>query len=197
MSELDLPLNYLASRPAKSFALALLRAHIQAINPARSLDAGCGELRTRHMFPGEYVGITLNKDAYLAGLERPENKGFLSTVHIIDLREDFSFLGTFDLCVCTNMLMYIEDGVDVIRRLADRVKPGGCLIFTDGIEQLAAYEPVRSLFSSWDVFYWGRPAGLVSMKKTDTFFKHMKSEMEGSDALDGQSHFYVLATGRV
>lgn len=45
--------HWLSHIPAKSYLFHLMRADIEACAPARSLDAGCGELRNFWMFPGE------------------------------------------------------------------------------------------------------------------------------------------------
>jgi hypothetical protein len=125
---LDRPLS---PNPSKNYILNLLSHHIARANPSVSLDAGAGagELRNLWMFPGKYVGISHRRDTYCRGLKRPPNPQVIQkrgrpAVYLVRLESDFSFLGSFDLCVSTFTLGYVADRLDVITRLSERVAAG-------------------------------------------------------------------------
>src|ERR1700749_3013219 len=110
----DLSRTWLAPRPSKNYIFHVLHRHIQEANPARSLDAGVGELRNFWMFPGKYVGITHNRVAYHRGMARlttPQPVPDICTPLLTDssqhptvfqmrMESDFSFMEDFDLVVC-------------------------------------------------------------------------------------------------
>jgi hypothetical protein len=92
-----------APNPAKNYMYQLLYRYIQAAKPTRSLDAGVGAMRNAWMFPGEYVGITHNRDAYFHGLQSPSVQNAIAKhgppeVYLMRLESDFGFLAPW-ICV--------------------------------------------------------------------------------------------------
>ena len=187
----------LSERPAKAYAFSLLKAHIADICPRRSLDAGCGELRNRWMFSGEYVGITHNRSAYFMGLKRGENEGLQSEVYAMRLETDFSFLGTFDLVVSTQTLIYVEDPLAVVRRLSDRVGHGGSLIFDYKLEE--GSEKFRSVlatdYANVDIVYYGFE-DCFDVAPKDRLFELVEREMKAPNLPDNHGWFYLIARNK-
>lgn len=202
----------LSNRPSKNYMFHLLYRDIVAHNPARSLEAGAGQLRNFWMYPGAYVGISHNRPAYFRGLTRGLNRPLIRKngppeVYLMRLERDFSFLGLFNLCVCTQTIFYVDNPVDVGRRLAERLDKGGALILDDEIERLDQYIAVLApLFETLDVTFWGfgdadreipdmpaLPNAPAPQRFTDLF----EAEMRAPNQREGHAHFYLHARGRL
>jgi hypothetical protein len=79
------------------------------------------------------------------------------TFHVQDLNEDFHHIGSFDLVVCTGTTMYLQDPVDVVRRLALLLNLGGTLLFDLDVGHFSALNAsgLDALFESATCFpYW-------------------------------------------
>jgi hypothetical protein len=208
---LDLSTHWHAPRPSVNYMLHLLAHHINSLNPLRSLDAGAGELRNYWMFPNHYVGISRNRAEFFRGMEimftpqiqlvkpRPE-------VYLMRLESDFSFLGEFDLCVCTRTIFYVADRFDVLQRLSARVKEGGALIFDDDIVHLDRYlDLLNDQYESISVIYWaldGCNETCPNMpewsheKPPETFIRLTDKEMHAPNCRDGHSRFYLFGQNK-
>lgn len=210
--QIELLKPWLTASPAKNYFYHLL-AHIgRQVAPRRTLDAGAGRLRNMWMFPRGYVGIGLSRADFSFGLRNPPNpavlaKGFKPEMYVMPLQEDFSFLGAFDLCVCTNTAMYVPDRDDLLVRLHDRVKRGGALLFEDKVEWLESYLALlHGKYKNLQVVYWGYQDGLDlhdDMPKqfqhppTPRFVEMTMREMAAPNTREGHAHFLLIATGKV
>ena len=147
-----------ALNPAKNYMLQLLWHRILELQPERSLDAGAGALRNCWMFPGQYVGISLNKPAFYKGLSlyrQQVGSGPTPLVYLMRLQSDFSFLGLFDLCVSTGTLEYVPEREDVVGRLSKAVRRGGSLIVSDEIRWLESYiKLLEPHYRQLEIVYW-------------------------------------------
>jgi SAM-dependent methyltransferase len=192
------------NNPAKNYFFNLLYQDIAAARPARALDAGMGRLRNYWMFPGKYVGIGRHKAPAVQGIELAEHVAMmrergLPELYLMLLESDFSFLGEFDLCVSTFTLCYAKDSVDVVCRLAERLRPGGTLLFQDTPEKAARYlEALAPHFEEVEAIYWGMPHTNFFMEPFDKprFTELQREEMEAPNTPDGHSELYIRATGK-
>jgi len=199
---------WLSESPSKNYLFHLLHHDIRSCSPSRSLDAGAGELRNYWMFPGHYVGISHNRPAYARGLVRGFNPNIVREkgppeVYLMRLERDFSFLGLFDLCVCTQTIAYMDNPIDVAGRLADRVKAGGTLILDDIIEREGQYRAaLADKFDDIEVIYWGRSGSdiyfknmpkLANMPVPDDFRDLYELETSAPNEPAGHSRLYLRA----
>lgn len=196
----------LSNNPSKNYFFHLLYRDIQQRNPSRSLEAGMGELRNYWMYPGDYVGIGTQRDSYFAGLGRGFNRKLIlergpPVAYLMRLESDLSFLGLFDLCVCTNTIMYVDDQIDVATRLAARVAKGGDLILDDVVGRRQEYLAVMApLFESIELVYWGygesygelsdQPA-LANQPPTQRYLDLFNAEMNAPNVPEGHRGFYL------
>jgi SAM-dependent methyltransferase len=202
---------WLSPNPSKNYLFHLLLQDIRSLNPQRSLDAGTGELRNYWMFPGAYVGISHNRPAYFRGLVRGFNKALIAEkgapeVYLMRLEREFSFLGLFDLCVCTQTIDYAENPIDVGLRLAARVKPGGSFLLDDVVERAPAYIAALSdAFERLEIVYWGHAAANINFKNMPAlanqppppdFTALFEREMTAANEPEGHNHFYLRASGK-
>lgn len=199
----QVPLRPLFStHPAKNYAYHLLALHAAELKPNKVLDAGCGKLRNLRHFSGGYVGITLQAMFYFSGLERPENQDWIRThgqplAYIVPLESDFSSVGAFDLCICTNTLSCVETKKDIVTRLAERVNTQGSLIVSDERESLPdVLDALSPAFTSLTLIYYGSERTNRFEPDSSTSFALSLEEMNASNTPAGHSHFYVLATGK-
>jgi len=65
-----------------------------------------------------------------------------STLVVTDLNPDFAFLGWFDLVVCTSTVCSFTDPARTLKRLAERVASGGCVLFDVTIQMFAGLKEV-------------------------------------------------------
>lgn len=201
----------LSNKPSKNYLFHLLYRDIVAHNPSRSLEAGTGQLRNYWMYPGRYVGISHNRAAYFLGLTRGLNRRLIETrgapeVYLMRLERDFSFLGLFDLCVCTQTIFYLDDYIDVARRLGQRVVQGGALILDDNIARVDEYvAALAPLFATIDVTFWGfgdadeEIAGMPALPNVpppQRFTDLFEAEMRAPNEKAGHAHFYLHARDR-
>jgi hypothetical protein len=216
----DMSRHWLAPRPSKNYIFHLLHHHIQTVNPARSLDAGVGELRNFWMFPGRYVGITHNRITYLQGMARltvPQPQPDICTPLLTDpsqyptvfqmrLESDFSFLEDFDMVVCTQTIFYVEDRLDVLRRLSQRVKRGGSLIVDDHVESAADFvAAVEADYEDVQIVYHGfencgatfkKMPKLRNMVPEPQFMELCYREMTAPNRPEGHTSFYMIARNK-
>jgi hypothetical protein len=193
------------NNPAKNYIFNLLYHDIQAANPGRSLDAGMGRMRNFWMFPGKYVGIGVKKADTESGLRLEDNIAVMRErgepeLYLALLEKDISFLGDFDLCVSTFTLIYVEDKLDTVARLSDRVRRGGTLLFQvpalgTGEEYLRLLSPH---YDTVEIVYWGMAHTNFFMEPFDKpRFKELeRAEMEAPNTPEGHSDFYVRAFGK-
>ncbi len=188
-------------KPARNYVLHLLHTHIKMVSPASSLDAGAGELRNYWMFPGKYVGIALSRPAYFLGLERAEYRKLatnkiLPEVYLMRLESDFSFLGSFELCVSTFTLEYVQDRFDVVQRLSDRVSQNGSLIVEGPLSTLERHmKQIEPCYTDIKVVYWGLHGW--DRKMTGAEFEHATfREIFAPNVAAGHERFYLFARGK-
>ena len=194
-----------------NYMLHLLAYHIKSINPLRSLDAGVGELRNYWMFPHQYVGLDNNRANFFTGIKRPPTPQLLLVkprpeVYLMNLESDFSFLGEFDLSVCTRTIAYVADRFDVVQRLSARVKKGGALIFDDYIEHLDRYLALlHDEYESISVIYCGfegcdevcaNMPNWAHKKPPEAFLQLTHKEMHAPNVREGHSRFYLFAQNK-
>jgi len=90
----------------------MLAKDIADLAPKTVLDAGAGILRTLHLFPpGSYTGVGLKMEELEEGLTDQADfiaKHGAPALIATDLNNDFRFLGTFDLVVCTGAAVYFD-----------------------------------------------------------------------------------------
>lgn len=187
-----------APYPGKNYAYQLLAYHVEILAPRRTLDAGCGELRTFSIYPGEYVGITHNRPVFYQGVVK--NQGLIAVrgfpeVYLMRLESDFSFIAPVDLAVCTFTIGYVDGRIDVLRRLAQRVRHGGSLIFTDDTEfQSEMLNVLEAEFEQIEVTYFGLENRFVSDPRE--LIDLTAAEMAAPNTPDFHSQFYVRAVGK-
>jgi hypothetical protein len=207
----NLVTGWCAERPSLNYMFHLLFHHINSLNPQRSLDAGAGELRNYWMFPNHYVGIGHERAEFFKGMKRPPTPELMLVkprpeVYLMRLESDFSFLGEFDLCVCTRTIFYVDDRFDVIQRLSARVKDGGALIFDDYIEHVDRYLALlKDQYEDVSVVYWGLE-GCNELcpnmptwsheKPPEAFTKLTHKEMFAPNRREGHSRFYLFAQNK-
>jgi SAM-dependent methyltransferase len=192
------------NNPAKNYFFNLLYQDIAAVRPARALDAGMGRLRNYWMFPGKYVGIGRHKIPAMQGIELPEHVAMMQErgipeLYLMLLESDFSFLGEFDLCVSTFTLCYAKDSVDVVSRLAERLRPGGSLLFQDTLEKTEQYlKALAPHFEHVEAIYWGMANTNFFMEPfvKPEFSALQRQEMEAPNTPEGHSDVYIRATGK-
>jgi len=205
---IDLGCKLLAHSPSKNYLFHLLARYIGEFKPAHSLEAGVGQLRNFWMYPNRYVGITHNRPEFFRGLKRSPNgrviekRGF-PEVYLMRLESDFSFLGSFDLCVCTNTIDYINDHMDVLQRLSDRVGSGGSLLVEDTVGYVDTYRKALSRhYEQIDIVYWGfkecdQPQHFLysatEVGPTPEFLELFKKEMDAPNIPDGHDRFFLIA----
>jgi hypothetical protein len=190
----------LSKRPFKNYILNLLKAHIDAVQPSVSLDAGCGDLRNRWMFPGRYVGITHSTRYHEQALARGKNKELESTVYAMRLENDLSFLGDFDLVVCTNALgfggMPIETQGDIVQRLSERVQLGGALIFNGTVALLPFCERIAADYDFANVVFTGTPDRYEPRQINDEWLELVRQEMLAPNVQGDHKEVYMFASGK-
>lgn len=206
----DLSTHWHAPRPSVNYMFHLLAHHIKSVNPRRGLDAGAGELRNYWMFPNNYIGISHNRADYFRGMKttvphlltvKPKPK-----VYLMRLESDFSFLGEFDLCVCTRTLLYVADHVDVVRRLSERVDKGGALIVENEIAHVDRYLALlNNQYEDVSVTYWAYD-GCNEMcsdmpewsdtKPPQAFIDLTNREMHAPNVREGHSRFLLFAKNK-
>jgi hypothetical protein len=189
-----------AKNPSRNYVYNLLYRHIEQVTPERSIDAGCGELRNRWMFPGTYLGITDQHAGYFKGLIRVAKSPLLRegemTVYLMRLEGDFSFLAPVDLAVCTYTMAYIEDCGDLARRLADCVNKGGSIFLQGDLKALdAVLHAVEPLFDDSQVVYTGTE-GLNEWDFSGRKFEMTRLEMRMPNRAEGHEHFTLIARGK-
>jgi len=197
-----------SQNPSKNYLFHILANDIRILGPSRSLDAGVGELRSFWMFPGQYVGITHSKKDFMRGRQRPPTKELIASgrtpeVYLMRLESDFSFLGTFDVCVCTNTLPYIQDHVGLVKRLSARVRGGGSLIVENSVRYLPGYiEAIGAEYEDVDVVYWGYKDCDVLLENvsawgneppTEQFLELTLKELNAPNMAEGHAYFYLHA----
>jgi len=199
----QIPLMKLSDNPSKNYVFNLLRHHIAEINPARALDAGCGDLRNLWMFPGTYVGITAHRFTFELALQREPNpqiiqKRGLPTIYVMRLETEFSFLGAFDLCVSTFTLIYLKDPVHVIARLSERVKQGGALIVQLGPEYHArAMAVLEPHYASVEAVFCGAPELNTFADRSDAQIEELtRAEMAAPNVPGEHAYLYICARGK-
>jgi hypothetical protein len=195
----------LTTNPAKNYIFNLLQHDIAAADPARSLDAGAGELRNFWMFPGQYFGISHRKATFLRGLQYEVNAEIIAErgmphVYLQRLESDFSYLGAFDLVACTFTLEYVQDRLSAALRLSDRVSRGGtCLLegeLKDGGARIV--EAIAPLYDRVHVTYWGTPATnrLLENFSDPAFVPLTQQELRTANVPEGHDRFYISAFGK-
>lgn len=113
----------------------------------RPLDIGCGAgdlsfLLAKLVGPaGEVVGIDRSAEAIALAQKRAHDAG-LHNVHFVtgDIGE-FASNATFDAIVGRLVLMYLDDPVPQLRKLARNLKPGGTFAFHEIYVQGASSHP--------------------------------------------------------
>lgn len=204
---LDLSKGVLSANPSKNYWMHLMFHHIKEASPARSLDAGVGQLRNFWMFRGKYVGITHNRPAYFRGLQQTPNPQLIAKrgepeVYLMRLQSDFSFLGLFDLCVCTQTLLYVDYSLDVLSRLSEVVGKGGTLIIDAAAAHAEAFQAVLSPhYDSVDTVYYGyegcnafddaAPTPDLAAQ-SEQFMMLTEREMNAPNVAEGHSNFYMI-----
>ena len=178
---------------------------IENAAPIRALDAGCGRLRHLGMFRYYYVGISHDVADCLAGLQEDYNvvplaSGEKPEIYLMRLESDFSFLGPFDMCVCTDTIYYVQDPLDLVIRLANLVQKNGALILSDiDLARLPDYLALlKHRFADIETIYWGH-ADLNRYDKAwseEDIRKLTRAEMEKPNTPDQHSHFYIRASGK-
>lgn len=115
----------------------------------RALDAGCGpgevmRLMARRVGPeGHVTGIDIDAKVGNYGLSRlqAEETGNFA-FHSTDLTKGEDVPGApFDLVFCRFLLIHMDDPVDMVRRLAALVKPGGTLVVMDYVMDAMQVSP--------------------------------------------------------
>ena len=123
---------------------SLLFSDIKRFNPKRALDAGAGKLRNFRFFPPHsYTAVGLTMKSLEEGRESQRQlaaKRGEPTLIEANLDLDFSFLGTFDLVVCTGTAILLENASDTFVRLAHHITSGGNLILDMPINLFSSLE---------------------------------------------------------
>ncbi len=203
-----------ATSPSKNYVFNLLYTFIQEQRPNRSLDAGTGELRNRWMFPGEYFGITVENEGYYRGLELAKahfiQQTGPTTVYLMYLEDDFSFLAPMDLTVCTHTISYVRNRPDAIARLAGVVRLGGAMFLSNSIihpgtaadaapadclaEAIAVLEP---LFDDLEVVFCAAEGFEADLKDTPDQVRGLTTlEMNMPNTREEHTEFCIMARGK-
>jgi len=194
----------LSPRPAKNYIRNLLFRDIASLRPTTSLDAGAGDLANYWMFPGKYCGVGKHLERLKEGIAHAHNKKFFEqrgfpSLYRLDLDKDISFLGPFDLCVCTETIFYLDDPVSAVRRLIDTVRQGGNLIMDDRyLDRFDDYVDVlSSSFQDVTITFWGFDDLMRLKHVTNNKMKELsETEMRAPNIQSIHSALYIKATNK-
>jgi hypothetical protein len=192
-----------ANNPSKNYVFNLLYRVIQEANPARTLDAGTGELRNRWMVPGTYLGITIHAAEILKGIARnkkaPIHQTGATEVYVMRLENDLSFFSPVDISLCSYTIGYVADRAHVLRHLAGVVRQGGSLFLQDEVAALDTalslmdplFEDIQVVYTAYEGLYMPDYNG----SKTEVL-DLTKMEMRAPNRAEGHEHFCLIAKGK-
>lgn len=116
--------------------------------PGRLLDIGCGPgyfgANCKQNGATEVVGIEIRPDQAEAARQYLD-RVICGDIEIIDLPFEQAY---FDTIVCADVLEHLVDPWGTLRRLADKLKPGGCVLAS--VPNVAHYDVwLNILLGSW------------------------------------------------
>ena len=194
----------LSANPSKNYILNLLRAKIQEFAPTQSLDAGTGLLRNYWMFPGDYTGTSISMSEVRSALadkriQRQIAKRSTPRIFLTRLDSDLSYLGSFEMCVCTHTLSYVSDAAQSVRNLSRLVVKGGTLILQGEIEELSSIlNELGGDYADIEIVYYGIPQSDYQLPAYDIaeYERLTKIELEAKNIPEGHSNFFIVARNK-